>query len=107
MNIEEIRILIYRTNRGVEPFNNWLHNLDSVSIERVLRRINRVRFGNFGDYKNIGNGIFELRLDFDGGYRIYFTMSNKKEIVILNGGNKKTQRQDIKKAIEYLEEYEK
>jgi len=66
-------ILVYAEANGKEPFTEWLVQLRSrKSRERILRRVDRVRYGNFGDFKALGNGLFELRLFFDGGYRVYF-----------------------------------
>jgi putative addiction module killer protein len=65
-----------------------------------------VSLGNFGDSKSLGNGIYELRLHFGGGYRVYYGISGKKMILLLAGGVKKTQSKDIKTSFRYWKEYQ-
>ena len=59
-----------------------------------------MQFGNFGDAKSVGAGVFELRFDFGPGYRVYYTEHNGEIVVLLAGGDKSTQKQDIEKAKE-------
>ncbi len=63
-----------------------------------------MELGNYGNYKNLGDGIFELRLDFNSGYRVYFSEVGKEIILLLRGGGKSTQTKDIKLAKQYLKE---
>jgi putative addiction module killer protein len=86
-------------------FNKWLHSLDSQITNRILARLFRVENGNFGDHKQLDNDIFELRLFFGSGYRIYYTVQNNQIIILLNGGDKKTQNKDIVKAKKILKEW--
>lgn len=72
---------------------------------RIRNRISRIEDGNFGDCKNIGDGIFELRLFFGPGYRIYFGKYKKTSVILLSGGDKSSQNKDIKQAKLYLKEY--
>ena len=67
---------------------------------RILTRIDRLAFGNFGDAKPLGKGISELRIDYGPGYRLYYTKQEQTIIILLVGGIKKTQANDIKKATE-------
>ena len=67
---------------------------------RILTRIERLAFGNFGDAKPLGKGISELRIDYGPGYRVYYTKQEQTIIILLVGGIKKTQANDIKKATE-------
>ncbi len=67
---------------------------------RILARIRRLSLGNVGDVKPVGEGVSELRIDFGSGYRIYFKQRGKTLVVLLAGGDKRTQRQDIEKAKE-------
>lgn len=71
-----------------------------------MARLNRVENGNFGDFKQIGSNLFELRFIFGAGLRIYFTTQNDKVVLLLAGGNKSTQAKNIAKANELLEELE-
>jgi|SRR3990167_1145260 len=96
-------IQIYKTNSGKSPFITWRDKLDTKIRGIVRAKIERVRLGNFGDVKSIknGNGIYELRIDFGSGYRIYFGKQGRSIIVLLLGGDKRSQRRDIEKAKEY------
>jgi putative addiction module killer protein len=87
-------------------FNKWLKSLDNQAINRVLARLSRIANGNFGDHKKLNNDVFELRLFFGSGYRIYYTIKNNKIILLLNGGDKKTQSKDINKATQILKEWQ-
>ena len=98
-------ILIFSTANKKEPFLNWLNKFNRDIKKRIITRLNRLILGNLGDYKAIDNNIFELKLSFNGGYRIYFGKDGNKLIILLCGGDKKTQKQDIKKAKKYWSEY--
>jgi len=92
----------YQTSSGKIPFLKW-HNKLTIHIQvRIEQRINRLIFDDIeGDCKLIHNGIFELRLHFSPGYRIYFSEYGKNIILLLTGGVKSSQKNDIKKAKEY------
>lgn len=82
-----------------EPFDKWLEGLKDASLRRrVIDRIDRVSLGNSGDFKSIGGGIFELRLAFGAGYRIYYIKEGSRVVILLCGGDKSTQKKDIAKA---------
>lgn len=84
-----------------ESFQKWLKSLrDFRAATAVVRRIDRAREGNLGDYKSVGNGVSEMRIDVGAGYRIYFTIRDRKIIFFVHGGDKSTQPADIKKAAE-------
>ncbi|MEX0641445.1 MAG: type II toxin-antitoxin system RelE/ParE family toxin [Pirellulales bacterium] len=87
--------------RQTEEYANWFAKLrDHRARARILARIRRLSLGNPGDVKSVGDSISELRIDYGPGYRIYFTKVGEKLIVLLAGGDKRTQRQDIEKAKE-------
>lgn len=98
-------LLIYSNSAGRQPFTVWLDSLDSYSRGRIENRLVRVQLGNYGDYKYLDKGVFELRFDFGGGYRVYFGEDGKDVVVLLVGGNKSSQKKDIDTAIRYWEEY--
>lgn len=101
-----INIKIYKDQRGQEPFKKWTQRFKNKKIKaRIYNRLTRVRLGNFGDYKNIGQGLFELRLHFGPGYRIYYGKIDKEIILLLAGGIKAKQNKDIKKAKQYWQEF--
>lgn len=86
-------------------FSKWLSKLKDLKGKvSILRRIGRMKFGNFGDHKSVGNNISELRITTGPGYRVYYTIQNDEIVVLLIGGNKSSQSDDIKKANEILKE---
>jgi putative addiction module killer protein len=85
--------------RQTEVFSIWLRKLrDLQALARIQVRIRRLSLGNFGDAKPVGEGVSELRIDYGPGYRIYFHQSGNLLVILLIGGNKKTQQLDIAKA---------
>ena len=99
-------ILIYETRLGRFPFEEWLNALADRRARAILRiRIDRLKFGNFGNAKNLGDGISELIIDYGPGYRIYFAKAGLTLIILLWGGSKKTQAIDIQTAKSYWKEY--
>lgn len=85
--------------RTTESFSEWLKKLKDKLVKLVIsKRIVRIKNGNFGDSKSVGEGVFELRIDIGKGYRVYFTNKNNKIVFLLVGGDKSTQSEDIKKA---------
>lgn len=81
-------------------FDAWLNGLsDRKARVRITARIDRLRFGNPGDVKAVGEGVSELRIDHGPGYRVYFVRRGEALIVVLGGGDKSTQSRDIAKAL--------
>lgn len=96
----------YVTPEGKIPFDEWLLSLrDTKAQYRIDLRLNRVQLGNLGDYRSVGEGVFELRIDYGPGYRIYFGQIGSTIVLLLCGGDESTQAQDIRKAIEYWTDY--
>jgi putative addiction module killer protein len=88
---------------GKSPFKEWLGEIKDVTTRlRIDRRLRYVACGLYGDYKMIGAGLYELRLNFGPGYRIYFMEQPDCVVVLLCGGDKSTQNRDINLAKEYL-----
>jgi putative addiction module killer protein len=87
-----------------ETFNKWLLKLkNNEAVNRILKRLTRIKIdNNLGDYKALGGGLFEIRIDYGVGYRIYFKYEGDKIILLLIGGDKSTQQDDIKKARSFL-----
>ena len=99
-------ILIYESADGRSPFSEWLNKLRDSAGRAVIRtRIARLRLGNFGDCKPVGGGVVELRIDFGPGYRVYFGKESGVLVVLLCGGDKKSQRRDIKQAQNFWNDY--
>ncbi len=97
---------IYKTESGKEPFNIWLESLDKITCFRVRNRIERLKRGSFGDRKSLSGGLKELRMPFGSGYRIYYCEEADK-VILLNGGDKSTQKKDISLGMTYLDELKK
>ena len=86
--------------RKTQIFVQWLDELaDARTRARVLTRIRRLAEGNAGDVKPVGKGVSEMRIDYGPGYRVYFTKQGREIIVLLAGGDKRTQSADIKTAL--------
>ena len=82
-----------------EYFKKWIRGLkDRVARAIINARIRRISAGNFGDVKPVGDGVSELRIDYGSGYRVYFTRRGQEIIILLCGGDKSTQGQDIEAA---------
>ncbi len=93
--------------RQTDIFLKWLKKLKDIKGKvTILRRIDRAKYGNFGDYKYLGDGVNELRVNFGPGYRVYFSVKNSEIIILLIGGDKSTQNSDIKRAKEIFRELE-
>ena len=104
--MKEYKISIYKTTDGKLPFLDWLDSIKDVQTKRRIRlRIDRLSIGNFGDTKSVGDGLYELRLFFGSGYRVYYAIENDKLVILFTGGDKSSQSEDIKKAKKYLQEY--
>jgi len=100
------RVFVYADQEGNEPFTDWLYGLkDSMGRKRVLIRIARLEQGNYGDCEPVGEGVSELRMFFGAGYRVYFGEDADNIIVLLCGGDKGSQKKDIKQAKAYWREY--
>ena len=99
-------VKVYQDTHGNEPFEGWLGSIrDKRTLARIDGRLRRVRLGNLGDHRSVGNGVFELCLDFGPGYRIYFGRIGRQAILLLTGGDKSSQTKDIAKAKQYWNDY--
>ena len=102
-----ITVLHYLTAAGSCPFREWMASIKDKAVRAtVAARINRVRSGTMGDWKAVGEGVFELRIDRGPGYRVYFGRDGKTVVILLTGGEKRTQDSDIRKAKGYWRDYE-
>lgn len=107
MDVVKKSVSLYLTASGESPFEDWFDGLwDIRAKHRILARIARVRAGNLGDWKSVGDGVRELRIDYGPGYRIYVGQDGERVIILLSGGDKKRQQQDIAKAKAYWHDYQ-
>jgi len=102
---DQYEVLIFRSRSDDSPYLEWLDTLDWKMQGRILARVARMKNGQFGDYKAIDRSLYELRLFFGPGYRVYFGEHDGKTVLLLAGGDKSTQSKDIKKAKEYWKTY--
>ena len=99
-------ILEYMDRKGRVPFRYWLERLKDRKAAAIIEaRLTRVRMGNLGNSKSVGHGVSELKIDFGPGYRVYFGEDSGRVVVLLIGGDKKTQSADIKLAQQYWADY--
>lgn len=96
------RLEFYRTQNGREPF---ISIRDTKTRTRIQARLEYLEIGNFGDYRSVGEGVFELRLQFGSGYRIYFGEVDDTVVLLLCGGDKSLQTRDIRRAKTYWRTY--
>lgn len=107
MELKPKSVLVYRTRDGRLPFDEWLRELrDANALARVLARIGRLRRGNPGDCRSVGEGVSELRVDYGPGYRVYFSHQGQTLVILLCGGDKRTQERDIRQAQQYWKDYQ-
>ena len=95
----KIAVREYLTTDGNSPFREWLETLDTATRARIQARVMRFESGNMGDHKSVGAGVWEARVAFGPGYRIYFMRRGATVVLLLAGGDKRTQKSDIELAI--------
>lgn len=104
--INAVEIRHYITRSGKDAFDDWFSELTEIRAQaKIAARINRLAAGNFGDCKALGQGLYELRIDWGPGFRVYYAMIGQARVLLLCGGDKRTQPVDIVKAHEYLTDY--
>lgn len=97
----------FTTATGQKPFKEWLEALRDINGRAKVRvRLDRARLGNLGDHKPVDVGVWEMRIDYGPGYRVYFAKDGERLLLLLIGGDKDTQRKDIKTAVSYWQNYQ-
>ena len=107
MRVAQSRELeIYRDPNGQAPYTEWFESIRDLKMRaRIQARLDRIESGNLGDYKSVGDDVFELRFQFGPGYRVYFGQIGNTIVLLLWGGDKSSQSRDIKRAKTYWQEY--
>ena len=105
MATTKLTIREYLTDQGVSPFRAWLNDLDVAVRARIQARVLRFESGNLGDHRAVGLGVWEARCAFGPGYRIYFAKPGSTITLLLLGGDKSSQRSDIRTAQRYWTDY--
>ena len=104
--VHQRELQIYRDPNGQEPYTQWFESIQDLEAqERIQTRLYRVEEGNLGDYRSVGEGVFELRFRPSPGYRVYFGQIGNTIVLLLCGGDKSSQTRDIKRAKAYWREY--
>lgn len=99
---------IYETQQGNAPFADWLDALrDRSAVAKIQKRLDRVALGNLGDNRPVGEGVFELRIDYGPGYRVYFAQAESLTVLLLCGGDKSTQERDIVRAKQFWTDFKR
>ena len=102
-----IEIKEYVDTDGRSPFAGWFDRLNAPAAAKVSVAAIRLGHGNRSNAKGVGGGVFECRIDFGPGYRLYFAMDGDTLIVLLGGGTKKRQQKDIERAKDHWREYKR
>jgi len=98
----------YLTTEGKDPILEWLKQLrDPIAKVQIVRRINRLEQGNFGDHRFCREGVWELRVDAGAGYRLYYAQAGMQTILLLCGGDKRTQDTDIDRAVKFWQDWQR
>lgn len=100
-----IEVLEYIRNDGRCPFAEWFERLDHQAAAKVATALERMKAGNFGDHRSVGSGVWERRINFGPGYRIYFGRDGARLVILFGGGTKSRQSSDIKHAQSTWAEY--
>jgi putative addiction module killer protein len=101
-----MKITEYLTSKGVSPFGRWYKKLDKSLQTKIDARLQRIKLlGSFGNFKNLGKGLYELKFSIPSGPRIYYALENDEIVLLLIGGNKSNQSKDIEKAKDFLKDY--
>ena len=102
-----IEIQEYLDSNGVSIFAKWFDSLNVQAALKVNTYLTRIENGNFSQVKGVGNGIYECRINFGPGYRVYFGKDGEKLVILLGGGTKKRQQKDVDNAKALWNEYKK
>jgi putative addiction module killer protein len=101
-------ISYYLTERGVKPFKEWLDGVKNIVARQKVRiRLDRVRLGNLGKNRSVGQGVYELKIHYGPGYRVYYGLKQKTVVLLLLGGDKSSQKEDIAQAKAYWQDYKR
>ena len=101
-------VIHYETESGDDPFAHWLKDLrDQQAAARIAARVTRLKLGIFGDCKPLDEGVWELRINWGPGYRVYYAQTGRCVILLLIGGDKRHQSTDIQDAIRMWQDWQR
>lgn len=103
-----MQIVHYVSTSDVDVYQDWLDGIrDRTTRARIARRVDRIKDGNFGDHEPCRDGVYELKIDFGPGYRVYYSRVGETVVLLLAGGDKSSQNKDIDKAVANLQDYKR
>jgi len=102
-----VKVAEYETEDGIVPFRRWFSSLGTKAALKVTTALTQMPAGNYGDHKPVGGGVWERRINFEKGYRVYFAKDGDELVILFYGGTKARQQSDIAKAQAYWSEYKR
>lgn len=102
-----VEIREYQDHDGRSPFGEWFDKLNPEASRKVTTALYRMGLGNFSSVKSVGAGVYECRINFGPGYRVYFGKDGQQVVILLGGGTKQRQQNDIRLALERWEDYKR
>jgi len=102
-----IEIKEYLDDQGHSPYAKWFNGLNAQAAVKVVTTLSRIEQGNLSNTKGVGGGVFEDRIDFGPGYRVYFGKDGETLVILLGGGTKKRQQKDIETAQALWQDYKR
>ena len=102
-----IKIKQYVSSNGQSPFEVWFKELNSIAAAKITKSIYKLELGNFSNVEGVGSGVYEQKIDFGPGYRVYFGKDGEEIVILLFGGTKKRQSNDINEAIKCWQDYKR
>jgi putative addiction module killer protein len=100
-------VVLYERQNGHSPFADWFDALDRQAAAKVTIAVERLRLGNFSSIKSVGSGVLECRIDWGPGYRLYFGRDGENLVILLIGGTKQRQGEDIARAKQHWADYKR
>lgn len=97
----------YINESGESPFESWFKKLDAMAAAKIATALYRLEQGNFSRVEGVGSGVYECKINFGPGYRVYFGKDGETLIILLGGGSKKRQSVDISSALDCWQDYKK
>ena len=97
----------YQDVSGGSPFGKWFDRLNAQAAQKVTTALYRLGLENFSNTKGVGGGVFECRINFGPGYRVYFAKDGERIVILLGGGTKQRQQDDIQRALNRWEDYKR
>jgi putative addiction module killer protein len=102
-----IAVREYLDSSGDSPYAAWFDSLNAEAAAKVTTAVTRVSLGNFSNVEGVGSGVFEYKLDFGPGYRIYFGKDGETLVILLGGGTKRRQQREINAALANWQDYKR